>query len=67
MSASLLFVGLIVSSIGLGFFLYGRKQRASVPMLCGLALMIYPYFVTQLWVLILIGLVLAGIPYFIRY
>jgi len=27
------------------FFLYGKKQRAVVPLVCGLVLMIYPYFI----------------------
>lgn len=35
--------GVLFSSIGLGFFMYGaRKQKASIPFACGVALMIYP-------------------------
>jgi hypothetical protein len=36
---------MLFGSIGFGFFLYGRKQRAIVPLTCGLALMVFPYFV----------------------
>ena len=61
-----LFWGLIFGSIGLGFFLYGKKQRSPVPMMCGLALMIYPYFVSSTWLTVLIGVVLMAIPYFVR-
>ena len=64
---STLLWGLLFSSIGLGFFLYGRKQRAIVPLVCGLALMIFPYFVASNLVLVGVGVVLVGIPYFLRF
>jgi hypothetical protein len=67
MSISALFLGLVFSSIGLGFFIYGKRQSALVPMLCGAALMVFPYFVSGLVFLLLIGLVLVAIPYFIRF
>lgn len=66
MNPSALLWGLLFSSIGLGFFLYGKKQRAVVPLICGLALMIYPYFISNIAMLIVIGVVLAAIPYFFR-
>lgn len=67
MSASLLFFGLAFGCIGFGFFLYGKNQRAPVPLVVGIVLMIFPYFVTKTIVLVIIGVVLTAIPYFIRY
>jgi predicted membrane protein len=58
--------GLLFSSIGLGFFLYGKKQRAVVPLVCGLVLMIYPYFIPNVIVLVAIGVVLIAVPYFFK-
>jgi hypothetical protein len=58
--------GLLYGSIGLGFFMYGRKQRAPVPLLCGIALMVFPYFVANVVLLVAIGAVLIVIPYFFR-
>ena len=66
MNTSILLWGLLFSSIGLGFFIYGRKQRAVVPAVCGIALMVYPYFVPNTWALIGIGIGLAALPYFFR-
>lgn len=66
METSTLLWGLLFSSIGLGFFLYGRKQRAIVPLVCGLTLMIFPYFVGNTLVLLAVGAVLVVIPYFLR-
>ena len=66
LSASTVFWGVLFGSIGLGFFVYGRKQRAIVPLVCGLALMAFPYFVSGTPVLIAIGVALMAIPYFVR-
>ncbi len=66
MDAGVLLWGLLFSSIGLGFFLYGKKQRAVVPLVCGLVLMIYPYFIPNVVALVAIGVVLIAVPYFFR-
>jgi hypothetical protein len=57
---------LLFSSVGLGFFLYGRKQRAPVPLVCGLALMIFPYFISNTILLVAIGVALIAVPYFVQ-
>ncbi|HWS63536.1 MAG TPA: hypothetical protein VN325_12345 [Steroidobacteraceae bacterium] len=66
MDVGVLLWGLLFSSIGLGFFLYGRKQRAVVPLVCGLVLMIYPYFIPNVVALVAIGVVLIAVPYFFK-
>jgi hypothetical protein len=58
--------GIIFGSVGLGYFIYGKKQRVFIPMICGFSLMVYPYFVSNTVLLVLIGLVLCALPYFIR-
>jgi hypothetical protein len=66
MSESTLLWGLLFGSIGVGFALYGKQQRALVPLLCGIALMVYPYFVPNAIALVAIGIVLMALPYFFR-
>jgi hypothetical protein len=66
LDTSSLLWGLLFGSIGVGFLIYGRKQRAVVPLVCGLALMIFPYFVSNTIVLITVGIMLIAIPYFVR-
>jgi len=66
LSTSSIFWGLLFGSIGLGFFLYGKKQQAIVPLLCGLGLMIFPYFVSNTILLVAIGIALSALPYFFR-
>jgi hypothetical protein len=59
--------GLVFGSIGFGYFLYGRKQRKPVPLACGIALMVYPYFVGNAVAMVAIGAVLIATPYFVRW
>lgn len=66
MSESWLLWGLLFGSFGLGFLVYGRKQKAVVPMVCGLALMIFPYFISNTILLVAIGVALIALPYFVR-
>jgi hypothetical protein len=66
MNTSLLLWGLLFSSVGLGFFIYGKKQKAVVPLISGLGLMIYPYFVSNTILLVAIGTALIVLPYFVR-
>jgi hypothetical protein len=57
---------LLFGSIGLGYFIYGKKQKAVVPLFCGLALMVFPYFVPNAALLVGVGVLLTAIPYFLR-
>jgi hypothetical protein len=65
-TASSLFLGLLFGSIGLGLFMYGRKQRAVVPLLCGLVLLVVPYLISSAWLLLVIGGAVVAIAYFVR-
>jgi len=58
--------GLLFGSVGLAFFIYGKKQQRLVPLVCGIALMAYPYFVSSTIWLIVVGVVLCAVPYFYR-
>ena len=60
-------VYVLFGAVGLGYFVYGRRQKMFVPLLCGLGLMGYPYFVNNAALLVVIGCILLGIPYFVRY
>jgi predicted cobalt transporter CbtA len=40
-----LLAGFAVSSVGLGFFMYGKKQSRWPQMLFGVVCMVYPYFI----------------------
>lgn len=66
MSTAVLLLGVIFGSIGFGYFLYGRKQKAAMPLLCGIALMVVPYFIANWFVLVVVGLTLAALPLYVK-
>ncbi|MCB1670592.1 MAG: amino acid transport protein [Pseudomonadales bacterium] len=61
-----LLTSLIFSSIGIGYFVYGKRQHHKVARYAGIGLMIYPYFVTAVPVMIVAGLALMSAPRLIR-
>ena len=63
---SMLLWGVVFGSIGLGFFIYGRKQQAVVPLVVGIALFVVPYVISNLNLLLLAGIILIALPYFVR-
>ena len=65
MDGSALIVGLIVGSVGLGLFLYGRKQRRAPQMVVGLVMMLFPYFVSSVPVTAAVAVALAGLLWFL--
>jgi hypothetical protein len=66
MELATLLWGMVFGSIGFGFFLYGKNQRSVVPMLCGVALMVFPYFFSNPWAIVAVGVALMAVPYFVR-
>lgn len=62
----MLMLGVIFSSIGLGYFMYGKKRQDMVIRYTGLALMVYPYFVGNTIMLIAVGVALMAVPKFIK-
>ena len=53
----------LFSSIGLGYFMYGKSQTRLVLLLSGVLLMFYPYFVSGAWWTFIVGVTLAAIPW----
>ena len=57
---------MLFGAFGLGFLVYARKQRAVVPLIVAIALFIYPYFIPNVYLLVIVGVVLVALPYFVR-
>ncbi|MFB3079035.1 MAG: hypothetical protein ACE1Y4_13635 [Lysobacterales bacterium] len=60
--SALLLWGVLFSSIGLGYFIYGRRQKHKVAFYTGLCLMAYPYFVADVLQVLVVGVVLLAVP-----
>ncbi len=65
-SSSVLLWAVLFGSIGTGYFVYGKRQSALVPLLCGLALIVLPWIVDGSWTLAIVGLLLVALPFVLR-
>ena len=57
---------IIFGSIGFVVFIYGKKQSLLKPLLIGLLLMVYPYFVSNTLALYIVGFVLCAALFLLR-
>ena len=60
-------VSIFTGAIGAGYFIYGKRQTKFVPMVAGILLCIYPYFVEDLFWLFGIGVVLVAAPFLVDF
>ena len=58
--------GLIFSSIGFVAFVYGKKMGSLKPLLIGLAMLIYPYFISNAILTCAIGIFLCILLFILR-
>jgi hypothetical protein len=62
-----LVIGIFAGAIGAGYFIYGRRQAKFAPMLAGILLCVYPYFVDNLFWLSAIGIALIVAPFLVDF
>jgi hypothetical protein len=66
LSAVNLIGGCIFGSIGFVAFVYGKRMNLWKPMLLGIALMVYPYFISDDLLMIAIGAIGTAGLFFLR-
>jgi len=55
-----LLLSMIPSGVGFVLFMYGKKQERLPQLVVGLLMMVYPYFVSSVSTLVVVGLILWG-------
>lgn len=65
-SAANLIGGFVFGSIGFVAFIYGKRMNLWKPMFLGLALMVYPYFISDDKIMIVIGIFGSAALFFVR-
>ena len=61
-----LLASLVFGAIGLTAFFYGKKHALIVPMVLGTGLMVFPYFVSDAWLVWGIGVALVAAIWYFR-
>jgi len=57
-----LFLGLLFGAVGSGYLVYAKRQQSALFLIVGFALIVYPYFVANAVLVVVIGLCLAAVP-----
>ncbi len=65
-SSTTLLWSLFFGSFGLGYLMYGRKQKKLMAVISGVLLMAFPYFVSNPVMLVIIGITLMTMPFFVK-
>ena len=63
MSGASLVGGILFGSLGVGYFIYGKKQGKVAYLVCGAALAIYTFVVSSTALVVLFGLLLTAGPW----
>ena len=66
MSTASLVWGMLFGAIGGGYLIYGHKQKQIVALACGLSMMVYTWFITNSWLIVLVSAVLMVLPFKFR-
>ena len=66
MSGANLIGGIIFGSLGVGYFIYGKKQGKVAYLVCGAVLAIYTFVVSNAALVILIGLLFSAGPWLLE-
>ena len=66
MNQTTLIIGLIAGSVGMGYFVYGKKQGRLIPMLAGAGLFAMPYIISNVLILSLVCAGLCIMPFVIK-
>jgi hypothetical protein len=66
MNETHLLLGLLLSAIGIGYLVYGRRQQAPIFFIAGLGLLLIPFLIDSTLVLLLAGAGVGAIPFLIK-
>ncbi|HZF09912.1 MAG TPA: hypothetical protein VFE33_14070 [Thermoanaerobaculia bacterium] len=60
-----LVLSVIFGAFGSGYFVYGKKQGHLSALLCGIALCVFPWFVSSTFMIVVVGVLLMVAPFLI--
>ena len=66
MNMSTMMFSVLFGSIGVGYFIYGKKQDKMIPLIAGLGLCIFPYFIPNPYAMFIVGAILTVAPWLLR-
>jgi hypothetical protein len=65
--ATSLVIGIFTGAIGVAYFVYGKRQARFVPLIAGMLLCVYPYFLASVPQMLAVGAALIAAPFLIDF
>lgn len=66
-STPILLIYIFTWAIWTWWFVYGRSQKMIIATVSWIALCVYPYFTDNIYTLIITGIILTILPFYIQY
>jgi len=66
LNANFLFASLIWGSVGVGLFIYGKKQQSMIPLFGGIAMIAVSYLISSALYMSLVSTGILGAIYFLH-
>lgn len=66
MNEHALVLGVLFGAIGTGYLMYARRARRVVPLCVGIGLIGMPWVIGNPWLLLITGVVLLAVSYYVR-
>jgi len=66
MTSSSILLNVVFGIIGAGYMYSGKRKENLRLIVCGLILGVFPYFVEQTWLILLVGAVVTAFPIIFR-
>lgn len=60
-------IGILTGAVGVAYFVYGKRQARFAPLIAGMLLCVYPYFVSSVTWLVVIGVALIAAPFMLDF
>ena len=61
-----IFWSIIFGGVGMGYLLYARQQSNPFAFFSGVVLCVYPYFVDNIFMVLLIGAAVIALPFLLK-
>jgi hypothetical protein len=62
-----LIIGVILGVIGMGYFVYGKRQKHVPAFISAIGLFTVPYFISNIYILILVGIAFMVMPFYVDF
>ena len=62
-----LLIGIFTGALGVAYIVYGRRQTKFAPLISGVLLCAYPYFIDSVTWLVVVGALLLAVPFVVDF